>query len=124
MQLFNAAPLLDRINGAAATKCYIELIQNITDSFLDKSLDPIVKMENNWYANLFIHYWQQWILLHPQFTLRSNFITQNCYMCVELNAHAMYHVNQRSFSRQLKLFCTMVLGSQTCEKTFCTVRSI
>jgi len=45
-------------------------------------------------------------------------------MCVEVNAHAMYHVNQRSFSRQLKLFCAMVLGSQTCEKTFRTVRSM
>jgi len=28
VHIINAAPLLDRINGAAATKCYIELIQN------------------------------------------------------------------------------------------------
>ena len=37
MHIIYAAHLLDRITGAAATKCYIELIQNITDSYLDKS---------------------------------------------------------------------------------------
>ena len=89
MHIINAALLLDRITGAAATKCYIELIQNITDSYLDKSLDPIARVENIWYANFFICSWRQWILLHPQFTLRSNFTTHNCYMCVELNAHVI-----------------------------------
>ena len=127
MHIINAAHLLDRITGAAATKCYIELIQNITDSYLDKSLDPIARVEKIWYANFFIRYWRQWILLHPQFTLRSNFITHNCYMCVELNAHAMivYIMLIRDhFHSNWNCFVPWVLGSQTCEKTFRTVRSM
>jgi len=56
VHIINAAPLLDRINGAAATKCYIE---NITDSSLDKSLDPIVRMEKKIGMRFFIHYWWQ-----------------------------------------------------------------
>ena len=126
LHIVNEAHLLDRITGATATKCYIELIQNIIDSYLDKSLDPIARIEKIWYANFFIRYWWQWILLHPQFTLKPNFITHNCYMCVELNAHAMivYIMSIRDhFHGEWNYFVPWALGSQTCEKTFRTVRT-
>ena len=32
LHIINAAHLLDEITGATATKCYIEIIQNVTDS--------------------------------------------------------------------------------------------
>ena len=42
--------LLDKIPDAAGTKCYIEVIQCIVDSYLDKSLDPATRIEKIWYA--------------------------------------------------------------------------
>ena len=127
LHIINAAHLLDEITGATATKCYIEIIQNVTDSYLDKTLDPLVRVEKIWHANFLIRYWRQWILLHPQYTLRTNFITYNCYMCVELNAHAIitYILAIRDhYQGDPSYFLLWLLGSQICEKTFRTVRSM
>ena len=65
LHIMKAAPLLDQINGSAATKCYLEIMQSITNSYLDKTLNPLERIEKIWYANFFVHYWRQWILLHP-----------------------------------------------------------
>ena len=43
-----ASHLLDKIPDAAGTKCYIEVIQCIVDSYLDKSLDPATRIEKIW----------------------------------------------------------------------------
>ena len=116
------------MDGVGATKCYIELIQNIIDSYLDKSLDPLVtRVQKMWYSPFFIRYWHQWILLHPHYTLRANFITHNCYQCVELNAHALITyilAIKNHFEGDLIYYLSWLLGSQTCERTFCTVCSM
>ena len=127
LHIINAAHLLAKIDGAGATKCYIELIQNIIDSYLDKSLDPLVRVEKMWYSTFVIRYWRQWILLHPHYTLRANFITHNCYQCVELNAHALitYILAIKNHFEGDSIYCLpWLLGSQTCERTFRTVRSM
>ena len=71
--LFCIAHLLDHIDGSAATKYYLEMMQNITNSYLDKTLDPLERVEKIWYANFFVRYWRQWIIfilsLHLNVTL-------------------------------------------------------
>jgi len=127
LHIINACPLLVNIPGACATKYYIEIIQNVVDSYEDKSLNCIDRIEKIWYANFFLRYWRKWIVLHHSYTLKSNFITQNCYMCVELNAHALviYVLTIRDhFQGEGRNFLPWMLGSQTCEKTFRTVRSM
>ena len=66
--------------------------------------------------------WRKWLLLHPFYTLKANFITQHCYiMCVELNAHALitYVLTIRDhFHGDFDKFLPWMLGSQTCERTF------
>ena len=127
LHIINACPLLREIPGACATKCYVEIIQNVVDSYEDKSLDCISRIEKIWYANFFLRYWRKWILLHHLYTLQNNFITQNCYMCVELNAHAIiiYALTIRDhFQGDSRNFLPWMLGSQTCERTFRTVRSM
>ena len=78
-----------------------------------------------WYAVFFVRYWRQWICFQPQFTLSDNFITGNAYMCIEINAHSllafilMMHDMPNSTH-----FCPWRLGSQSCEKTFRSLRSM
>ena len=84
--IIRASPFLDQLPDAAATKAFIILIQCVIDAYLDKELDPLSKM---WYVIFFVRYWRKWILKQPHYTLQKNFITQNAYMCLELNAHAI-----------------------------------
>ena len=61
LHIVKASHLLDKLKDANATKCYIELIGCIVDSYLDK------------FGMLFfvLRYWQQWILLHPSYTFKK-----------------------------------------------------
>ena len=89
INITSAGHLLSEIPQADATKCYIDLIKNVMDSYLDKSLDPISRLEKLWYVVFFLRYWRKWIILNKSYTLGNNFITSNAYNCIELNAHAM-----------------------------------
>ena len=61
----------------------------------------------------------------PQYTLKNNFVTNNGYMCIELNAHALI-----SFVMTIRdnfnddNFLPWWLGSQSCEKAFQAARSM
>ena len=125
--IINACPLLQQISGSFGTKCYVEIIKNVVDSYLDKSLDVVSRLEKIWYATFFVRYWRRWILVNPMYTIKVNFISHNCYMCIELNAHALitYALSIRDhFQGDFTNFLPWLLGSQTCEKTFRTVRSM
>ena len=60
-------------------------------------------------------------------TVRDNFITNNCYMCVELNAHSLlaYIITIRdSFPDLSQCFTPWITGSQSAEKMFRSLRSM
>ena len=50
INITSAAHLLSKIPDADATKCYVELIQCVMNSYLDKSLDPLTRIEKIWYV--------------------------------------------------------------------------
>jgi hypothetical protein len=77
LRIISASHLVDKIPDAIGTKCYIEVIQCAIDSYLDKGLDHLSRIEKTWYAVFFLRYWRMWILLNPQYTLANNFITHN-----------------------------------------------
>ena len=125
--IMNACHLLQQIPGFLGTKCYAEIVKNVVDSYLDKSLDTVSRLEKIWYATFFVRYWRKWILVNPMCTIKANFISHNCYMCIELNAHALitYALSIRDHCQgDLSNFMPWLLGSQTCEKTFRNVRSM
>ena len=126
LHIIRSLPSLDQLPDAAATKQFIILIQTITDSYLDKGLHPLTRIEKIWYATFSLRYWRQWILEHPMYTLKNNFITQNAYICTELNAHAVINllILLRDVYNEDEAFLTWLLGSQTCEKTFRLARSM
>ena len=126
INITSAGHLLSEIPQANATKCYVDLIKNVIDSYLDKSLDPIERLEKLWYVVFFLRYWRKWIVLSKGYTIGNNFVTSNAYNCIELNAHAMinYVIAIRDHIKENKCFVPWLLGSQCCETTFRTARSM
>lgn len=42
-----------------------------------------------WYAVFFLRLWRQWIKRDSQYNLQENYVTLNCYTCIEINAHML-----------------------------------
>ena len=100
------------------------MIQCVVDAYLDKELHPLERINN---VVFFLRCWRQWLILHPRFNLKNNFITSNAYICVELNAHALISfliTIIKHFNSDHSLFLPWLLGSQSCEKTFRSARSM
>jgi hypothetical protein len=125
--LIKASTLLDNIPDAVGTKCYLNLISCAINSYLDKSYHPKKRLHDIWYATFFFRYWRQWIILQSSLTLKDNFITSNCYTCIEINAHSLlaYIMTIRNnFSDKPECFTPWIMGSQSCEKMFRSLRSM
>ena len=54
MHIVDALHLLKKIPEALGTCYYVEIIQNVVDSYLDKSLTPLERIEKIWYAIFFV----------------------------------------------------------------------
>ena len=117
--------LLSQIPDAQGTSAYLKLMKCIVDSYLDKNLSPLLRLEKAWYAVFFVRYWRWWLLHNPDYTLGNNFITFNAYVCIELNAHALIilllTLRENGGSEE---FLPWKLGSQSCEKIFRAARSL
>ena len=97
------------------------------DSYLDNTLPAVERVEITWYVVFFLHFWHQWLLLNPRYSLSNNFITTNAYTCVELNAHSLitFLITVREFfPPNSQCFLPWTLGSQSCEKMFRTCCSM
>lgn len=107
LNITSAGHLLSKILKANGTKCYVELIKFVMDSYLNNDLDPLSRIEKIWYVVFFVRYWRKWILLNHRYTLRDNFITPNAYMCIELNAHALINflIKSKIKSKMTLAFC-------------------
>ena len=74
LNIISGSHLLENISDAVGTKFYVKVIECVVDAYLDKSLDPIQRIEKMWFAVFFLRYWRQWILLHPDYTLTARSI--------------------------------------------------
>ena len=126
INITNAGHLLSHVPQANGTKQYIEIIKCVIDSYLDKALEPLERIEKSWYASFMLRYWRKWIMLNNSYTLHNNFVTSNAFNGVELNAHAMVNFMRtiRDHAHSDSCFVPWLLGSQTCEETFRAARSM
>ena len=124
----NVLLLLDELKDAKGTKYYLQVLKSIMDSYLDKELSPLKRIEEAWFSLFFVRYWRQWLLSHEKYTLENNFITLNAYICIEINAHALITllVVLRDMFPSLSTTCYLpwLLGSQPCERAFRAARSM
>ena len=118
--------LLTHIPDAKGTVVYLKLMKAVTDSFLDKSLECLLRIEKAWYSVFVLRYWRQYVVLSPEYNLADNFITSNAYTCVELNAHSLitFVLSLQTIPSVNRSFYPWMLGSQCCEKMFRAARSM
>ena len=84
----NVLSLLDSFPDSQGTRCYLQMMKSIVESYLDRHLYPLRRIEA-WFALFFARYWRQWIVCCKKYKLEHNFISLNSYICIELNAHAL-----------------------------------
>lgn len=110
--------------GSQATIKYLQIIRAIIDSYTDKKLTPIERIEKIWYAVFMLRFWRRDVETSSNRTLKNNFLTTYTYTCVELNAHSLVllilHLKQQNLP---EYFLVHLLNSQPCEALFRQVRS-
>ena len=127
LHIMASVHLLSIIPEAKGTFVYVKIMASTVDSYLDMSLSPLERIEKAWYANFFVRYWREWILLKEKHTLKQNLLTNNIYLCIELNDHALltFLMNARdNVNKNDVVFFPWLLGSLSCEKTFRSARSM
>ncbi|RXX91571.1 hypothetical protein DD587_31600, partial [Klebsiella pneumoniae] len=76
--------IADNIDNSAGT-VYLKLMYLIPAAFLDKTLSIVERIYKIWYCIFFLRIWKKWIKDQRQYTVKDNFLSSNCYTCVELN---------------------------------------
>lgn len=117
--------LRDHVKDSCATVQFLNILRDIIDSFMDTSLTPLQRVRKIWYAVFLIRIWRSYILSNKRFTLKENFLSMNCYVCIELNAHSM--IKCMLYLKKLnkpELFMPFLYESQACENIFRQLRSL
>lgn len=116
--------LKQHVEGSEATALFLQMTRDIIDAFLDESLNPIQRIRKMWFSIFVVRIWRHFIISHKKYTLKDNFLTSNCYTCLELNAHSMVmcmlHLQQIN---RPDLFLPHMFESQPCESMFRQLRS-
>jgi hypothetical protein len=119
--------LLEGIPESEATRAYLNLMHLAISSYLEPKISIKHRLYNIWYVVFFLRIWRKWLMSHSNFKLANNFITSNCYTCVELNAHALVNIICNFRDNPLltnEMFLPYLFSSQPCEKIFRTTRSM
>lgn len=113
------------VPGSEATIQYLRIFRDILRSFLEFDLKPLERVLLIWSGVFFLRIWREYIQKSPFYELINNFITNNTYMCVEINAKSLVQLINFFRNRKTpKEFLPGLFDSQTCEKTFRLFRSM
>lgn len=115
---------LKKIPKSDATCAFIRLIKHCTAPFNQTDLFATQRLRQIWRAVFFLRGWNNWLRSSKQHSSK-NFISQNAYECVELNAHSLVNlmINCRD-KNETHLFLPCLFSSQPCECFFRHARSM
>lgn len=117
--------LCNTVDDSNATIKFLQIMRFIIESFMDESLTPLQRVYKIWYSVFIIRFWRAFIKSNKKLSLKNNFLTTNCYTCIELNAHNLVLCIIRLAKHNLPhLFLPTVFNSQHCESLFRQIRSI
>ncbi|KAJ8665460.1 hypothetical protein QAD02_007122 [Eretmocerus hayati] len=112
------------VPGSDATRMYLTCMKNILQAALEKDLsieERIYKMFNPLY---YLRYWREWLEESEVHEATLNFITQNTYECIELNAQGLLETVLGCLEAgSFESFLPWLMGSQPCESLFRVFRS-
>lgn len=117
--------LRDHIEESNSTIQFLQIMRDIIDGFMDHNLTPLQRIRKIWYNVFLVRIWRHFILLSKEYTLKDNFLSSNCYSCIELNAHnlilCILHLKKIN---KPELFKPFLYESQACESQFRQLRSM
>lgn len=117
--------LQSHVSCSYGTAIFLKALRNIIDSFLDIELKPLERVEKIWHTVFLFRLWRKNIVDNDRTTLKNNFLTNNCYSCIELNAHGLVKILlYLKETNQPNLFLPHLLSSQPWESLFRQVRSM
>lgn len=120
--------LKSRVKDSDATVLFLEMWRDILDSYMDVNLAPLVRIKKIWTAVFILRIWRNSIKTQKKGASKKasedNFLTANCYSCIELNAFSLVQCLLYLKEHNLpNLFLPHLYSSQTCESTFRQLRS-
>lgn len=83
------------IRDSGATVKYLKLCDDVTSCFLDYDLTPLDRIIRMFRAVYFFRIWRNYLKSSRYYNLSNNFITQNAYTCIEINARNMLRLITR-----------------------------
>lgn len=113
------------VNNSQATSLFLKMMRDIMCAYMDPNLTPLQRIRSIWVPVFVLRIWRNYIENHKQYTLKNNFLSLNCYVCIELNAHSLVQliIHLRN-TDQSHLFLPHLFESQPCESTFRQFRSL
>lgn len=117
--------LREYVKESDGTMQYLHMMRDLIEAFTNKTLTPLQRIRKVWYSLFLARIWRQSILLSKKYTLKENFLTLNCYTCIEINAHSLVLcLLYLKKTNEPELFLPHLFNSQPCEATFRKFRSM
>lgn len=117
--------LKEKIKDSDGTVQFLQIVRDVINAFLDKELAPLQRIRKIWYSIFLIRFWRDYIVSQREYSLTNNFLTVNCYSCIEINAHSLVLciLHLQNINRP-ELFAPYLYDSQACESTFRQLRGM
>lgn len=117
--------LTANIIDSEATLMYIRLCSEVTSCIGDYTLSPENRIQKIWHVTYFLRCWRKWLKNQRNYKLSKNFISENAYYSIEINAHNIVKILQiLKYQKRPDLFKPVLFSSQPCEEIFRRVRSM
>ncbi|CAH1114817.1 unnamed protein product [Psylliodes chrysocephalus] len=118
--------LTKHVIGSEGTVLYLKIMRYSILGLLDKKISLNDRLYYLWFCVFFLRIWRKWIRKHKLYTIKTNFLSSNCYLCIELNAHSLIHLilQFQNFELPSDIFLPWLMSSQCCEKLFRSTRSM
>lgn len=116
--------LISSVVGSQATVMFLKIMRNIIDSYMNPAFNPLQRVYKIWHAVFVVRLWRNFTHSHKDYTLKENFISVYCYICIELNAHSLEKCLVGFEKLNLpQYFRPNLFESQPCKQMFRQVRS-
>lgn len=113
------------VKDSEATATFLDALHNFLESFTNISLSPLERLLNAWRSIFFFRLWREYVTRTKGLSLKENFLTMNCYSCLEQNAHSLVLVLlYLGKVGRPDLFLPFLFNSQPCEEFYRKIRSM